>query len=394
MKRSCVRSTKTWRRNDLSLLERAEHLCRRKEIYERLHPETRRGGDYGNQHTRGKSRLNDNVSFSQSAASFTGQSGRTIQRLVRIAKLLTPETKRLLRGTEWAENQRTLIKLCKMPQDMQEEVARKVARGESKEIYNAIASVHRDRLTAKRCSLPLHGKDYRLLHGDFRKVGHEVPSGSVDLILTDAPYERRYLDLFEPLSLFASRVLSDGGSLIVMMGQSYLPQVMNDLSAHLQYHWIIATLLGQRRTLIQSRRVCVGFKPMLWFTKGSYRGHAIQDVIRSAGSDKKFHDHGQSESEFVEVIKRLSDEGSTMLDPFVGGGSVAAAALMLGRNFVGIDIDRRHIEITRRRIERSGERFVDDWQYFFRVEAASPSLQSTLPSELNSGFHSGRCTPP
>ena len=35
-------------RNNLNLLERAEHLCRRKEIYERLHPETRRGGDYGN----------------------------------------------------------------------------------------------------------------------------------------------------------------------------------------------------------------------------------------------------------------------------------------------------------------------------------------------------------
>lgn len=126
---------------------------------------------------------------------------------------------------------------------------------------------------------------------------------------------------------------------------------MNDLSAHLQYHWIIATLLGQRRTLIQSRRVCVGYKPLLWFVKGNYRGRAVQDVIRSSGSDKKFHDHGQSESDFVEAVKRLSDEGSTVLDPFVGGGSVAAAALMLGRNFVGIDIDRKHIEITRRRIE-------------------------------------------
>jgi hypothetical protein len=110
-----------------------------------------------------------------------------------------------------------------------------------------------------------------------------------------------------------------------MIGQSFLPQVLNDLSAHLQYHGVIATLLGQRRTLIQSRRICVGYKPMLWFVKGSYRGHAIQDLIRSDGSDKKFHDHGQSESEFAEVLKRLTGEGSTVLDPFVGGGSVAAA---------------------------------------------------------------------
>jgi hypothetical protein len=58
------------------------------------------------------------------------------------------------------------------------------------------------------------------------------------------------------------------------MGQSYLPQVLNALSVHLTYQWIIATLLGQRRTLIQPRRVCVGYKPLLWFVKGSYRDQA------------------------------------------------------------------------------------------------------------------------
>jgi DNA modification methylase len=74
-------------------------------------------------------------------------------------------------------------------------------------------------------------------------------------------------------------------------------------------------------------------------------------VIRSNGPDKSFHDHGQSESEFAEVIKCLTEEDAMVLDPFVGGGSVAAAALTLGRKFIGIDIDRKHIEITRRRVE-------------------------------------------
>jgi tRNA G10 N-methylase Trm11 len=37
------------------------------------------------------------------------------------------------------------------------------------------------------------------------------------------------------------------------------------------------------------------------------------------------------------VIKRPTEEGATVLDPFVGGGSVVAAALMLGRTFIGID---------------------------------------------------------
>jgi predicted RNA methylase len=59
----------------------------------------------------------------------------------------------------------------------------------------------------------------------------------------------------------------------------------------------------------------------------------------------------RSTFEFAEVIKRLTEDGSTVLDPFVGGGCVVAAALMLGRKFIGIDIDRKHIEGTRRRIE-------------------------------------------
>jgi ParB family chromosome partitioning protein len=123
-------------RNDLTILERAEHLSRRKKLYERLYPETRKGGDRGNQHTGGKRSQSRNLPFSQTAADLTGQSSSTVQRLVRIANILTPVTRRLLSGTDWAGNQRTLLKLCKLPPDMQEDVARKVADGESKEIYD------------------------------------------------------------------------------------------------------------------------------------------------------------------------------------------------------------------------------------------------------------------
>jgi hypothetical protein len=70
-------------------------------------------------------------------------------------------------------------------------------------------------------------------------------------------------------------------------------------SAHLRYHRIVATLLGQRRHIDPIASDLRRYKPMLWFVKGSYSGHAIQDVIRSDGSDKNFHDHGQSDSEFA-----------------------------------------------------------------------------------------------
>jgi hypothetical protein len=56
-------------------------------------PGDAQGVDRGKQYCGGKRRQSRNLPLSQSAASSTGQSGRTIQRLVRIGKLLTPETK-------------------------------------------------------------------------------------------------------------------------------------------------------------------------------------------------------------------------------------------------------------------------------------------------------------
>jgi hypothetical protein len=174
-------------RNDLTVLERAEHLARRKELYEELYPETRQGGDHGNQYAGGKKCRKDKLSFCQTAATLAGTSSKTAQRLVRIAKLLTPETKELVRGTEWGNNQRTLMKLCKLTADMQEKVARKAAKGESKDISDAIAKIHREGLKARRSLLPLEDGD-KVQCGDCIALMGKMKAGSIGLIVTSPPY--------------------------------------------------------------------------------------------------------------------------------------------------------------------------------------------------------------
>jgi hypothetical protein len=146
-------------RNDLSLLDRAEHIYRRKQLYEELHPERRHGGNRGNQYTGGKKCQDANLQFCQTAAVVCRQSSTTVYRLVRIARLLTAETKQRLRGTGWANNQEILMKLCKLTPDMQHDVAGKVANGESNQISDALAKVHRDRLRAMGCVVPLERQD-------------------------------------------------------------------------------------------------------------------------------------------------------------------------------------------------------------------------------------------
>jgi DNA modification methylase len=49
-------------------------------------------------------------------------------------------------------------------------------------------------------------------------------------------------------------------------------------------------------------------------------------------------------------VKLFSDEGDTVLDPFEGGGTTGVAAVELGRNYIGIDLDPKYSAIAKNRI--------------------------------------------
>lgn len=51
------------------------------------------------------------------------------------------------------------------------------------------------------------------------------------------------------------------------------------------------------------------------------------------------------------MILRYSEEGDTVLDPFVGGGTTAVEAKLTNRNFVGFDINPEAVELSRRKCD-------------------------------------------
>ena len=57
----------------------------------------------------------------------------------------------------------------------------------------------------------------------------------------------------------------------------------------------------------------------------------------------------------LELMMRLvalcTNAGDTVLDPFCGSGTTGVASIALGRNFVGIDLDKNYIELAKKRIE-------------------------------------------
>ena len=51
-----------------------------------------------------------------------------------------------------------------------------------------------------------------------------------------------------------------------------------------------------------------------------------------------------------EILQVLSDEGDTVLDPFMGSGSTGVACKELNRNFIGVELDKQYFDIATKRI--------------------------------------------
>jgi len=51
------------------------------------------------------------------------------------------------------------------------------------------------------------------------------------------------------------------------------------------------------------------------------------------------------------IIAASSNPGDVVLDPFIGSGTTAAAALQMGRDYCGIDISEQYVENTQGRLD-------------------------------------------
>ena len=182
----------------------------------------------------------------------------------------------------------------------------------------------------------------------------KIEPNSIDWIITDPPYPKDALGVYEALSAFAAHALKPGGSLVCMVGQSYLPTVIAALSSRMEYHWTLAYLTpGGQAVQLWQRKVNTFWKPLLWFRKpGPEPKDWIGDVCRSDvnDNDKRHHGWGQSESGMRDVIERFTFPGQVVCDPFLGGGTTGVVALDMDRVFIGIDRDQKCLDAFRARL--------------------------------------------
>lgn len=126
-------------RSELTELQRAMYLARRKEIYEEIHPTTKHGGSRTSYK---KSQVVTNTTcFTKEASSQTGKSESSVEKSVKIGKSLSKPAKAKLEGTSIADNKSELLALAKVPKQQQAKVVEKVLTGQAESVREVVKPV-------------------------------------------------------------------------------------------------------------------------------------------------------------------------------------------------------------------------------------------------------------
>ena len=83
------------------------------------------------------------------------------------------------------------------------------------------------------------------------------------------------------------------------------------------------------------------------------------DVQRWEYSGNRAHPTEKAVSVLKPLIRAFSGPGDLVLDPFSGSGSTLVSAALTGRDYLGIDVEPKYVELARRRLaglERIGTR--------------------------------------
>ena len=195
------------------------------------------------------------------------------------------------------------------------------------------------------------GEEIKVIQGDFREITKQFPDNYFDHILTDPPYPGEYLPLWSDLGRIANRILKPSGFLIAYSGQFYLDKVMSMLSEHLEYYWLIVILHTLRTDIIQ-KNIGNYLRTILIFQKPPIQKQEkyITDLIPATPKQKELHSWQQTENGMNELLDKFTHIGDLILDPFAGSGTTLVSCRKNKRRCIGIEIEKRNVEIIKGRL--------------------------------------------
>lgn len=180
-----------------------------------------------------------------------------------------------------------------------------------------------------------------------------IADNSIDLIFTDPPYDLASLPLYGWLSKEAARILKPNGFCLVMCGGLALNRIIKMLDEHLTFHWKYEVFWSDfSGAVIWSHGVLSRSKPILAYSKGKSMPSEpnVLGAMYGGGNDKRFHHWGQDVESARYYIETHSRPNDCVLDPFIGGGTTAVACEIIGRRWIGCDVDPNALATTALRV--------------------------------------------
>ncbi|MCS4592667.1 site-specific DNA-methyltransferase [Brevibacterium sediminis] len=89
-----------------------------------------------------------------------------------------------------------------------------------------------------------------------------------------------------------------------------------------------------------------------WNGGGKHAVWSFPIVLDRGRTGARLHTTQKPQELMHTLLSQFTDPGETILDPFVGSGTTLAAARMLGRKGIGIEINERYCEVMARRFDQ------------------------------------------
>jgi site-specific DNA-methyltransferase (adenine-specific) len=212
--------------------------------------------------------------------------------------------------------------------------------------------------------------EINLIHGDCLEEMKNIPDGSVDMVLTDPPYGMSYQSNYREKK--HSKIENDSNLDWLDDFCKEMFRVSKDNTAHyvftsfhnidifkqkLQLYFKVKNILVWEKNNTSMGDLEGDFAPKIEFVIFLHKGVRKINGSRDPNIfkfNKTANDNHPTEKPVglcEYLMGKFSDEGHTILDPFMGSGTTGVAARATDRNFIGIEKDESYFNIAKKRIE-------------------------------------------
>lgn len=202
-----------------------------------------------------------------------------------------------------------------------------------------------------------------ILNGDCLDLLPRIPAGSVDFVLTDPPYLARYCSRdgrtvpnddndawLKPAFAKVYRTLKRHSFCVSFYGWPHADRFLAAWRAagfRIVGHFVFPKRYTSSTGFLRYQHECA-YLLAKGYPKPS--PDSLGDVIDWTYSGNKLHPTQKPISVLLPIIESFSPPGGLVLDPFAGSGSTLLAARMLGRPYLGIELDADYHATACRRL--------------------------------------------